>query len=180
MTEDGRKFTIATIAGAGAYESFMGLVGNLSYARKIVMLKGEYSPEPCDDVELVKYEEGVGYLLRKADVVLLPVVRPDMQDDLRLMVSAGLPVVVHVAYHCGVVKHMKNGYHYQVAEWATYWISKLYSHWRSQPEDRMLDVKQVEEICVPCAEKMRKMGVKQVKRSVVEQNMKDRPWEGRK
>ena len=149
------RFVIATINDGMSYKRFLLLtesMANNGFFKRVVLASKNEVDVP-EDVEIVEYsDDALVYLMKSVDLVVLPRVSERIKGDLERIVSAGMPVVVHVASHHGLVKHMESGHHYQSPEWAIYWINKYYSHWRVREDDRMLSPKKVSEKCEGCEE----------------------------
>jgi hypothetical protein len=120
-----KPLTIVTVDNGWSYAEFVRITSNFPNARKIVMAKGVAELAAVQGVEIVKYDPEMNRLLAEADIALFPKVGASNRDEYIRLLCAGVPTVVHVAYHLNMIEHMKNGYYYQDEGWAVSWLKEL-------------------------------------------------------
>jgi GT2 family glycosyltransferase len=123
--EKGKKFTIVTVDNGWGFPDFVRVTNHFPDARKIVMTKGFAEIPPHQGIEVLDYDASMSLFLSEADVALMPKVGVTTKDDLLKLMKAGIPCVVHQDFSQGVVEHMKNGFIYQVLQWAQQWIDQI-------------------------------------------------------
>lgn len=129
MSEERKPFTIVTVDNGWSYPEFIRITNFFPDARKIIMVKGVAEIPPHKGVEIIRYDKNITRLLAEADVALFPKVGAATKAEFKQLLEAKVPIVVHVDYHLGLVKHMENGYHYQVEGWAQHWLNELNTEW---------------------------------------------------
>jgi len=163
-------FTIVTVDNGWSYPDFIRITDSFPKARKIIMVKGVAEIPPHEGVEVMRYDKSMTRLLADADVALFPKVGAAVKPEFERFLEAKVPVVVHVDYHLGLVRHMENGYHYQVDDWARRWIHEIRN---ATSDGKFLGIEQVEKVCPPCAKKMEKAGINRIRKTALEAAQKD-------
>ena len=134
-----KPLTIVTVDNGWGYAEFLRITSNFP-VRRIVMLKGAAELSTEEGVEVIKYDPEMKVLLENADIALFPKVGAANKEEYIRLLQAGIPVVVNVAFHLGVIEHMKNGFYYQEEQWAVSWIKELLSNasMRKEVKERLL------------------------------------------
>ena len=141
------------------------------------MAKGVSELAPVMGIEIIKYDESLSQLIAEADVALFPKVGATNRSDYLKLLEAGIPIVVNTAYQQGAIRHMENGFIYQDVSWATNWLRTLMNdvalckrvrnELKKGVKPSMITVDEVEKVCPPCAERMKKMNLSAVSPDLV-------------
>jgi hypothetical protein len=131
-----KPFTIVTVDKGWSYPDFIRITNLFPNARKIIMTKGIVEIPPHKGVEVIPYDASLSMLLAEADAALFPKVGVTTKGDLLRIMKAGVPCVVHQDFSMGMVEHMKNGFIYQIIQWAQSWLGQVRDNpdWRKTIE----------------------------------------------
>ena len=121
-----KPFTIVTVDNGWGFAEFVRITSQFPSIRKVIMAKGvaEFTA-PSPDFQIVKYDADLKALFAEVDIALFSKVGSANKNEYFKLLQAGIPVIVNVAHHQGVIEHMKNGYFYQDESWAANWIREL-------------------------------------------------------
>lgn len=160
----GRQLTLITVDNGWGYSDFLRLTSGLD-VRKIVLVKGVAELIPEQGVELVRYDNNFEKVLSMADLALFPKLGATNRGDFIKVLQAGIPTVVHVMYHTGIINHMKNGFIYQSDDWALRWLNDLIHKEdlrrsvREELKNNKVEMPVIQQVagCGSCQEKARQM-----------------------
>jgi hypothetical protein len=122
--EDVGMFKIVTIDNGWGVPEFCRIARQIDGATKVIMRKGISRLEVEKGFEIVNYDESLAPVL-DADVAVFTRVGAANKDDFKRLFEAGIPCVVNVTFHQGMIQHEKNGFVYGTEDWAVQWLRSL-------------------------------------------------------
>jgi len=131
MPVNSKIFTIVTVDNGWGLTEFIRITSKIKDCRRIVMQKGIGGEVAIPGVEFVPYDSSLE-ALKDADVALFSRVGAANKEDYLKLFHKGVAIVVKDSCAQGVIEHEKNGWLFQVEEWAQNWLSFL----QNNPSER--------------------------------------------
>lgn len=180
-------FTVLTVDNGWSYTEFERITSKIPNCQRILVAKGAGGIPSTEGLTVVPPDR-LDEVIKQVDAALFCKVGDANRPEYEKILKVGVPMVVHVDHHQGLIDHQKNGFYYQDEAWAVHWLLQLRGSealraetkktWKEMGgrRDSMLTAADVAKFCPSCADKMRKKKITAVKREVVEQTMdKEQP-----
>jgi len=113
-------FKIGTVDNGWGVEDFERITKSLD-ADRVIMRKGMSNFSSQTTAEVIDYDPSLENL-SDVDAFLFTKVGDVNFSDYQKIVQSGIPVVVYVRYHHGLIEHEKNGWHYEDDTWGQAWL----------------------------------------------------------